>query len=308
MGKKVLVTGAAGFIGMYTARSLCQTGYHVYGIDNLNPYYDPQLKSDRLSQLSSKKQFEFKQLDITDRDAIKQLFIENDFEVVVHLAAQVGVRNSLDHPETYIDNNIVGLGNILEGCRRNGVGHLVYTSSSSVYGRNTKTPFTENDPVNLPASLYAGTKRANELMVEAYHHLYHIACTGLRLFTVYGPWGRPDMAYFKFTQLLYQGEKIPLFNAGKHRRDTTYIDDIISGIVAAMKHVPTGHCIYNLGNSDPVELMDILRELERITRRKARTVLLPFQEGDVLVNYADISAASQDLGFKPMIRIREGLE
>ena len=306
--KKVLITGVAGFIGMHTARSLCRVGYNVHGVDNLNPYYDPQLKRDRLSQLTSERLFTFDQLDITARKEMKKLFSNENFNVVVHLAAQAGVRFSLEHPENYIDNNIVGFGNILEGCRHGTVKHLVYSSSSSVYGRNTKIPFAETDPVDLPSSLYAATKRANELMTESYHHLYGLPCTGLRLFTVYGPWGRPDMAYFKFTRLLYTGKVLPLFNEGKHRRDMTYIDDIVSGIVAAVEREPTGHRIYNLGNHTPIELMDMVRELESLTQQTAQTELLPFQDGDVLETYADITAASRDLGFMPKTSLREGLE
>ena len=304
---RVLVTGAAGFIGMHTAQALLQAGAEVHGIDDLNPYYDPQLKRDRLAQLNQNPLFTFGELDIAEQEPIQNLFADHTFDTVIHLAAQAGVRYSLQHPEVYIQSNLVGFGNILEACRHGHVQHLVYSSSSSVYGRNTKTPFAEDDPVNLPTSLYAATKRANELMAESYYHLYSLPCTGLRFFTVYGPWGRPDMAYYKFTRMLYAGEALPIFNRGRHRRDMTYIDDIISGILAAANHEPEGHRIYNLGNNKPVELMELVRQLESLTRVKARIEHLPLQDGDVIETYADISAATADLGFHPTTELRDGL-
>lgn len=305
---KCLLTGVAGFIGMHTAKALLEAGLKVHGVDNFAPFYDPQLKRNRLAQLQPIHDFAFEELDIADRERTRRLFDSGGFDVVVHLAAQPGVRYSLEHPEAYIDNNVVGFGNILEGCRHTDVKHLIYASSSSVYGRNHKIPFVETDPVILPASLYATTKRVNELMAETYHHLYGLPCTGLRLFTVYGPWGRPDMAYFKFTKLLYAGEPLPLFNGGKHRRDMTYIDDIIEGIMGAIQRKPGGHRFYNLGNNAPVELWTLVHELEDLTHRKAHILELPFQEGDVFETYADIKAAATDLGFKPGTSLRQGLE
>ncbi len=305
---KYLVTGVAGFIGMHTAKALLEAGHNVQGGDNFAPFYDPQLKHDRLAQLQPIHGFTFEEFDITDREKTKGLFESGAFDVVVHLAAQPGVRYSIEHPEAYLDNNVVGFGNVLEGCRHTDVKHLIYASSSSVYGRNQKIPFVETDPVVLPASLYAATKRANELMAETYHHLFGLPCTGLRFFTVYGPWGRPDMAYFKFTKLLYAGEPLPLFNGGEHRRDMTYIDDIVEGIMGAVQRKPEGHRLYNLGNNAPVELWTLVHELEALTQRKANIQKLPFQEGDVMETYADIKAAATDLGFKPDTSLRQGLE
>ncbi len=304
----ILVTGGAGFIGMHTIQILLNAGYNVYGIDNLAPYGDLQLKRDRLSQLEGQKGYIFERMDITNRAAVSQLFQDHHFDLVINLAAQAGVRYSLGHPATSVDANIVGFGNILEGCRHSEVRHLIYASSSSVYGRNTKVPFAEEDPVDLPSSLYAATKRANELMAESYHHLFGLPCTGLRFFSVYGPWGRPDMAYFKFTRMLFAGEPLPLFNAGNHRRDMTYIDDIVLGIQAAVERSPEGHRIYNLGNSTAVELMDMVRQLEDLTGKTAQADYLPFRAGDVYETYADFTAASAELGFTPTTRLADGLE
>lgn len=305
--QRILITGVAGFIGMHTAKALLEEGYDVYGIDNLNPYYDPQLKKDRIAQLREYHKFDFEQNDIINREEMQSLFERKEFTVVIHLAAQAGVRYSLEHPYSYIDSNLVGFGNILEYSRRIGVKHLIYGSSSSVYGRNKKVPFSEKDAVNLPASLYAATKLANELMAESYHHLFHLPCTGLRFFTVYGPWGRPDMAYFSFTRLLYAGEVLPVYNQGHHRRDMTYIDDILKGILAAVKREPPGHRIYNLGNNKPVELLDMIRQLELLTGKTAILKELPFQDGDVLETYADIQTASSELSYHPKTDFSEGL-
>ncbi len=305
--QRILITGVAGFIGMHTAKALLEEGYDVYGIDNLNPYYDPQLKKDRIAQLREYHKFDFEQNDIINREEMQSLFERKEFTVVIHLAAQAGVRYSLEHPYPYIDSNLVGFGNILESSRRIGVQHLIYGSSSSVYGRNRKVPFSEKDVVNLPASLYAATKLANEFMAESYHHLFRLPCTGLRFFTVYGPWGRPDMAYFSFTRLLYAGEVLPVYNQGHHRRDMTYIDDILKGILAAVKREPPGHRIYNLGNNKPVELLDMIRQLELLTGKTAILKELPFQDGDVLETYADIQTASSELSYHPKTDFSEGL-
>lgn len=304
---KVLVTGAAGFIGMHTVRALVDAGHHVVGLDNLSDYYSPQLKLDRLNLLKGFDNFEFNKLDLSNRDELDQIFRQHQFDIVIHLAAQGGVRYSLQNPHTYIDSNIVAFMNILESCRHHNISHLIYASSSSVYGQNTKIPFAENDPVRSPASLYAATKIANEAMAESYHHLFDLYCTGLRFFTVYGPWGRPDMAYYKFTKMLFDGDEIPIYNEGRHRRDMTYIDDIVSGIMSCLAKPHDGHKIYNLGNNTPEELMDMVDELERLTACIARKKYLPLQAGDVLETYADISAAQTDLGFAPKTSMAHGL-
>lgn len=304
---KILVTGAAGFIGYHTSKALSKQ-HIVFGIDNFYEYYDPQLKKDRISQLVKVPSFFFTKLDITDRKELPVYFKREKFDVVVHLAAQPGILYSIKHPESYIDNNLVGTANLLEACRHSNVKHLVYASSSSVYGRNVDIPFLEDDPVRLPSSLYAATKRAVELMVESYNHLYKLPCTGLRFFTVYGPWGRPDMAYYKFTKLLYDNKSISLYNEGKHKRDMTYIDDIVEGITAVIRGKPIGHRIYNLGNTNPILLWTLLRELEDLVQRTAIIQKLPFQEGDVLETYANIDRASKDFGYQPKVQLHEGLE
>jgi UDP-glucuronate 4-epimerase len=310
---KVLVTGVAGFIGMFTAERLLARGDEVLGIDNLNDYYDPQLKHDRLARLQGRPGFEFRRLDIADRDAMQALFAEGGIDTVVHLAAQAGVRYSLKNPHAYAQSNVVGFLNVLEGCRNARIGHLVYASSSSVYGGNTKMPFSENDPVDHPVSLYAATKKSNELMAHAYAHLYGFPATGLRFFTVYGPWGRPDMAYYSFTEAILQGRPIDVFNHGDMKRDFTYIDDIVEGVVRVLDRVPDPkageplHHIFNIGHHEPVALMEFIATLEKHLGRKAHTRMLPMQPGDVPATYADIDALAQWVGFRPGTSLDDGL-
>src|SRR5471030_3430403 len=301
---KFLVTGAAGFIGCFVAQRLLDQGHQVTGIDNLNDYYDVNLKLARLKLLENKPGFEFIKIDLADRSGIADLFAAQQFERVIHLAAQAGVRYSLENPLAYADSNLIGFVNILEGCRHNKVGHLLYASSSSVYGLNKKQPFSTEDSVDHPISLYAATKKANELMAHSYAHLYGLPCTGLRFFTVYGPWGRPDMAYFKFTRGILAGEPIPVFNRGEMVRDFTYVDDIVEGIVrvidqpaqpdpkwdamnpdAATSSAPWR--IYNIGNNQRVELMTYIHALESALGKKAKLEMLPMQAGDVLATEAD---------------------
>ena len=307
---KVLITGAAGFIGMFVAERLLARGDEVIGIDNLNDYYDVALKEARLARLRPKPGFRFIKLDLADRDGMAALFAGEKPEAVINLAAQAGVRYSLKNPHAYADSNLLGFVNVLEGCRRGDVKHLVYASSSSVYGGNTKVPFAETDNVDHPVSLYAATKKANELMAYSYSHLYGIASTGLRFFTVYGPWGRPDMAYFSFTKAILAGKPIDVFNHGRMRRDFTYIDDIAEGVVRVLDRRPDGeppHRLYNIGNHQPVELMAFIDILERELGRKAVRNFLPMQDGDVPQTYADTTALQQDVGFAPATPLDEGL-
>jgi len=320
----ILITGAAGFIGSALALRLAERGERITGLDNLNHYYDVRLKEARLARVSRKPGFEFVRSDITDGAAMAALFGGQRFDTVVHLAAQAGVRYSLENPKAYIDSNLVGFGHILEGCRHGGVRHLVFASSSSVYGANKRLPFSEHDNVDHPVSLYAATKKANELMAHSYAHLYGLPCTGLRFFTVYGPWGRPDMALFKFTRGILAGEPLPVFNRGKMIRDFTYIDDIVEGVVrvidrpaepdpqwnaerpdSARSSAPWR--IYNIGNHQPVELMRYIEVLESCLGRKAILDLQPIQPGDVPSTYADIAELQAATGFKPTTTVETGV-
>lgn len=315
---KILITGAAGFVGFHLSQKLLANGETVIGIDNLNDYYDVSLKQARLEQLFNHKNFQFFQLDLANRSKVDELFASCKPELVVHLAAQAGVRYSLTHPHAYVDSNLVGFTNILEGCRHTEVKHLVYASSSSVYGANTKIPFAVGDQVDHPVSLYAATKRANELMAYTYSHLYQIPTTGLRFFTVYGPWGRPDMAYFSFTKSILNRKPIQVFNHGKMRRDFTYIDDIVEGIIRVVSKIPQSNStaetkpapykIYNIGNNQPVSLVDFIEILENHLGIKAQKELLPMQPGDVPETYADIEDLIKDTGFKPSTPLEVGLK
>ncbi len=321
---KVLVTGAAGFIGAHFTRRLLDRGDTVVGLDNLNPYYDVQLKKDRLSGLEGRDGFRFVLADMADRQAMQALFAQERFDRVVNLAAQAGVRYSLKNPHSYVDTNVVGFLNILEGCRHNGVEHLVYASSSSVYGVNTSMPFKVGDSVDHPISMYAATKKSNELMAHTYSHLFGLPTTGLRFFTVYGPWGRPDMALFKFTEKILAGDPIDVYNHGKHRRDFTYIDDIVEGVVRTLDRIPepnpdwsgddpdpassaAPYRLYNIGNNQPTELMDYIHTLEAALGKKAKVNLLPLQPGDVVATYANVDALARDVGFRPKTDIKEGI-
>lgn len=321
---KILVTGAAGFIGNSLSLRLTERGDHVVGIDNLNDYYDVTLKKARLNRLAGQSGFQFVKLDLEDRPGMAGLFEEHRFDAVMNLAAQAGVRYSIENPHAYVDSNLVGFGNILEGCRQTGVKHLVYASTSSVYGANTRQPFSEHDSCNHQVSLYAATKKANEAMAHSYAHLYGLACTGLRFFTVYGPWGRPDMALFKFTKGILAGEPIPVFNHGEMVRDFTYIDDIVEGVVRTIDTPPTGNTawsgaepdpatsyapwrLFNIGNNQSVELMRYIEVLERCLGKKAKLDLLPMQPGDVPSTLADSSALMDCVGFKPSTTIEEGI-
>ncbi|MFP8967313.1 NAD-dependent epimerase [Pokkaliibacter sp. CJK22405] len=322
----ILVTGAAGFIGAHVSVALMARGESVIGIDNLNDYYDPALKHGRLDWIAAQPgQFRFIELDVADRAGMEALFAEQGFDRVVHLAAQAGVRYSLDNPHAYVDSNLVGFMNILEGCRHHQIQHLVYASSSSVYGANEKMPFSEQDNVDHPLSLYAATKKANELMAHTYSHLYGIPTTGLRFFTVYGPWGRPDMALFKFTDAIVQGREIDVYNFGNHRRDFTYIDDIVQGVVGALDTVATGNPawdgeapdaassrapwrVYNIGNRKPVALMDYIAALETALGMQARMNLLPMQPGDVPDTYADVDTLHAATGYQPTTDIQQGVK
>ncbi|MEH2148920.1 NAD-dependent epimerase [Nostoc sp.] len=319
---KVLVTGAAGFIGFHLSQRLLTRGDEVVGLDNLNDYYDVLLKKDRLAQLEENSSFSFYQLDLADSVAIARLFAEQQFDVVVNLAAQAGVRYSIKNPHVYVNSNLVGFINILEGCRHSGVQHLVFASSSSVYGANTKTPFSIHDNVDHPVSLYAATKKANELMAHSYSHLYGLPTTGLRFFTVYGPWGRPDMALFLFTKAILSNQPIDIFNYGRMCRDFTYIDDIVEGMIRVMDKIPESNTgdvtdsgtskaaykIYNIGNNQPVELMRFIEVLEDCLGMKAEKNLLPLQPGDVPVTYADVDDLVKDVGFRPSTPIEVGIE
>lgn len=317
---KILVTGVAGFIGYHLAKRLINDGMQVYGIDNLNHYYDVGLKRSRLEQLQALPAFTFQLLDLSDRPRMTELFRDHVFDRVVHLAAQAGVRYSIDNPSAYIDSNLVGFTNILEGCRHSKMPHLVFASSSSVYGANTKVPFSVTDNVDHPISLYAATKKANELMAHTYSHLYDLPTTGLRFFTVYGPWGRPDMAYFKFVKAIAEGRSIDVYNFGDMQRDFTYIDDVIEGVVRVMEHIPPSndlldgavnkapYKIYNIGNNTPVNLLKFIEVIESEMGISAKKNFLPLQPGDVLSTYADVNELMQDVGFKPSTSIEMGLK
>ncbi len=320
----ILVTGAAGFIGMHVAERLLQAGHRVVGIDNLNDYYDPALKQARLDRLTRHDAFTFRRCDVADRPAISRLFSECPVTHVVHLAAQAGVRYSLENPHAYVDANLVGFVNILEACRHNGIAHLVYASSSSVYGGNTRMPFAEGDSVDHPISLYAATKKANELMAHTYSHLYGLPTTGLRFFTVYGPWGRPDMALFIFTKAILEGRPIPLYNEGRMKRDFTYIDDVAEAVVRCVFKPATPdpafdpdapdpaisaapYRVFNIGNHTPVALAHFVSLIERATGRKAERRLEPMQPGDVPATYADVERLKAWIGFEPATPIEEGI-
>lgn len=321
---KILVTGAAGFIGARLTEKLLERGDEVVGVDNLNDYYEVTLKEARLARFLDNPAFTFHKLDIEDREAMPALFADVRPQRVVHLAAQAGVRYSLENPHAYIDANIVGTMNVLEGCRHNDVEHLVYASSSSVYGANTRMPFSVHDNVDHPVSLYAATKKANELMAHTYSHLYGLPATGLRFFTVYGPWGRPDMSLFLFTRRILAGEPIDVYNYGNHRRDFTYVDDIVAGVMGCVDTVATAnpdwrsdapdpatarapHRVYNIGNNSPVELMDFIGALEECLGMEARKNMLPLQPGDVPDTYADVTALVDDIGYRPGTPIKTGI-
>jgi UDP-glucuronate 4-epimerase len=311
----ILITGAAGFIGFHVARRLQAEGRHVVGLDNLSDYYDPELKQARLNVLREQAQFDFVKIDLTDRSSIASLFAKYRFAKVVHLAAQPGVRYSIDHPHTYADANLEGFLNVLEGCRHNGCGHLVYASSSSVYGANAKLPFSVDDRTDHPISLYAATKKANELMAHSYNHLYRLPVTGLRFFTIYGPWGRPDMAIFLFTRAILEGRPIKLFNHGRMRRDFTYVDDVTRVVSRLIDSIPGGAGdlegaparIYNVGNSHPEELDHVVAVLEKALGRTAIRDMLPMQPGDVMETFADVSDLTRDTGFRPQTPIEDGI-
>ncbi|EMQ2223673.1 TPA: NAD-dependent epimerase [Citrobacter freundii] len=321
---KYLVTGAAGFIGFHVSKRLLEAGHQVVGIDNLNDYYDVSLKQARL-ELLAQPSFHFHKIDLADREGMAELFASGHFERVIHLAAQAGVRYSLENPHAYADSNLTGFLNILEGCRHNKIQHLLYASSSSVYGLNRKMPFSTDDSVDHPVSLYAATKKANELMAHTYSHLYGLPTTGLRFFTVYGPWGRPDMALFKFTKAMLEGKSIDVYNYGKMKRDFTYIDDIAEAIIRLQDVIPhadkqwtveTGtpaasiapYRVYNIGNSSPVELMDYIQALEDALGIEAKKNMLPLQPGDVLETSADTKALYEVIGFKPETTVKDGVK
>ena len=304
---KVLVTGAAGFIGFHLSQRLLGRGDEVVGIDNLNDYYPVALKRARLAELAPESRFRFIPMDIADREALPKLFEAEKFDAVVNLAAQAGVRYSIENPWAYVDSNLVGFVNILECCRHYPVRHLVYASSSSVYGGNEKTPFSEEDKVDNPVSLYAATKKSNELMASCYCKLYGIRATGLRFFTVYGPWGRPDMSPMLFASAISQGRPIKVFNNGDMMRDFTYIDDIIEGVVRVLDKAPAMHEVYNIGCSNPVKLMDFISEIETALGRPAEKIMLPMQPGDVYQTYADTAKLERDMGYKPSVTLHEGI-
>ena len=325
---KILVTGAAGFIGFHVTQYLLNRGDTVIGIDNMNDYYDTNLKDGRLNVIAANKQsgnFTFIKMDLADRTKMDSLFASSTFDKVVHLAAQAGVRYSIENPHAYVDSNLIGFMNILEGCRHNNVKHLVYASSSSVYGSNESTPFSVTDNVDHPVSLYAATKKANELMAHTYSHLYQLPTTGLRFFTVYGPWGRPDMALFKFTQAILNDEPIKVFNYGNHHRDFTYIDDIVNGVILSLDKTATANekwdgkspdpssskapwKIYNIGAHNPVNLLTFIETLEQALGKKAIKEMLPMQPGDVPDTYADVSALTQDTGYLPKTDLVTGID
>jgi len=307
---KLLVTGAAGFIGMHASKRLLERGHEVFGIDNLNPYYDPALKRARLGELCRFPGFSFEQLDIADERAMAAMFESRRFDAVLHLAAQAGVRYSLENPMAYVSSNVAGFLNVLEGCRKAGIAHLCYASSSSVYGANTEMPFREADRVDRPVSLYAATKRANELMAESYSALFGIPCTGLRFFTVYGPWGRPDMALFIFTRAILEGKPIRVFNGGDMLRDFTYIDDIAEAVAAILErpHPGTpGARLFNVGHGSPVKLMDFVHAVELALGKKAQIELAPMQQGDVQATYASTEKLKAEIGYVPSTPIETGV-
>lgn len=310
----ILLTGAAGFIGMHTARRLLDRGDTVLGIDNLNAYYEVSLKQARLASLSPHPGFRFERTDVADREAMARLFTRERFDAVVHLAAQAGVRYSITHPETYLDSNLSGFGHVLEGCRAQQVRHLVYASSSSVYGGNKKMPFVETDTVDHPVSLYAATKKANELMAHTYSHLYDLPTTGLRFFTVYGPWGRPDMAYFLFTQAILEGRPVQVFNHGHMQRDFTYIDDIVEGVLRVLDKPArpqnpgdAPYRVFNIGNHQPVELLEFIGCIEQALGQRAEKQYLPMQDGDVPATYASTEALNAWVGFAPSTALSTGI-
>jgi UDP-glucuronate 4-epimerase len=321
---KLLVTGAAGFIGFHTARLLLERGDEVVGVDNMNAYYDVSLKEARLGILQQHAKFRFVKLDFADRAGMQSLFERERFQRVIHLGAQAGVRYSIQNPLAYVDANLLGFGNVLEGCRHNAVEHLVYASTSSVYGANTRMPFSIHHNVDHPLSFYAATKKANELMAHTYSHLYQLPATGLRFFTVYGPWGRPDMAYFKFTKAILEGEPIDLYNKGQMRRDFTYIDDVVEGVVRTLDAIPAPspdwdataadpatssapYRIFNIGHNEPVDLLRFVDVLEGIIGKPATKNLVPIQPGDIPETYADISRLEAAVGFRPSTSIEDGL-
>lgn len=320
----LLITGTAGFIGFHMAKRCLELGYRVVGIDNVNEYYDPQIKEDRLALLRQWKEFEFHRMRLEDRDSIADLFQKFDFHRVVHLAAQAGVRYSLSNPFAYTQSNVEGTLTILEGCRHRKVPHLLYASSSSVYGLNTRQPFSTSHSTDHPVSLYAATKKANEMMAHCYSHLYQLPTTGLRFFTVYGPWGRPDMALFKFTKAIFEGTPLDVYNEGKMKRDFTYVDDIIEAMVRLLDHIPkpdpswdcsnptpaassAPYRVYNIGNHQPTELSTFIEILERSIGKKANLRLMPMQPGDVLETYADVDSLRQEIGFSPSTSIEDGI-
>lgn len=311
--KLVLVTGCAGFIGFHLSKRLLEEGSLVVGIDQMNDYYEPQLKWDRLNLLRQETSFSFVKGSIENMELLENLFQQYPFEVVVHLAAQAGVRYSLTNPDKYIQSNMVGFANILECCRNHHIPHLLYASSSSVYGNHSDTPFSESARVDEPISLYAATKRANELMAYTYSHLYQLPATGMRFFTVYGPWGRPDMAVFSFTQAILNSEPIKIYNYGKMKRDFTYIDDCVESIVRLIMNGPSReglipYKIYNIGNQHPVSLSDFIEVLEKSIGKKAQKEYVPLQQGDVLETYADLQELIKDTGYKPLVKIDEGMK
>ncbi|ABI71227.1 NAD-dependent epimerase [Shewanella frigidimarina] len=320
---KYLVTGAAGFIGNFVAERLCDQGHEVVGLDNLNDYYDPNLKLARLKRIEHFSSFRFIKMDIADRTAIAELFETEKFDRVIHLAAQAGVRYSIENPMAYVDSNLVGMATILEGCRHNKVQHLVYASSSSVYGMNEKMPFSTEDAVDHPVSLYAATKKANELMAHSYSHLYNLPTTGLRFFTVYGPWGRPDMAPFLFTDAILNDREIKVFNHGKMKRDFTYIDDIVEGIIRIQDVVPqqdsensntspssskAPYKVFNIGNNEPIALMTFIEAIEKAAGKIAEKNFMPMQAGDVPATFADIDSLIDQINFKPSMAIDKGID
>jgi UDP-glucuronate 4-epimerase len=320
----ILVTGAAGFIGFHVARKLLSQGLSVVGVDNMTPYYEPALKEARRAELATSNHFEFLRLDLADRDKTSALFRKHGFPHVIHLAAQAGVRHSITHPEAYVDANLQGFANVLEGCRHNGCKHLIFASSSSVYGANTRLPFRVSDNVDHPISMYAASKKANELMAHSYAHLFRLPVTGLRFFTVYGPWGRPDMAMWIFTQSILAGQPIKLFNYGNMRRDFTYVDDVVEAVVRliarpaapdpewsgndpdpATSSAP--YRIYNIGNNQPIELLQVVAELEKCLGKQAKRELIPMQPGDVPATYADADDLMRDVGFRPSTPVEIGI-
>ena len=320
---KYLVTGAAGFIGNFVSERLCDEGHDVIGLDNLNDYYDLNLKLARLKRLDKFDNFTFIKLDLADRQGMETLFAEQQFDRVIHLAAQAGVRYSIENPMAYIDSNLVGMATVLEGCRHNKVKHLVYASSSSVYGMNEKMPFSTEDAVDHPVSLYAATKKSNELMAHSYSHLYDLPTTGLRFFTVYGPWGRPDMAPFLFTDAILNDREIKVFNHGKMKRDFTYIDDIVEGIIRIQDVVPlrdalnpntspssskAPYKVFNIGNNEPIALMTFIEAIEKAAGKEAKKNYMPMQAGDVPATFADIDSLKEEVGFKPDTNIEYGMQ